>query len=309
MIFNNFKPSYIRLAKTGELKKRAELLKERLKDCTLCPRKCRVNRFEKPGTYCKTGSKALVSSFGPHFGEETPLVGRNGSGTIFFTHCNLRCVFCQNYDISQGGNGEEVDVQDLAKLMLALQKRGCHNINFVTPTHVVPQIVEALCIAVEEGLSVPLVYNSGGYDLVETISMLEDIFDIYMPDIKYGDSRNAIKYSSAPDYFEVARSAVKEMHRQVGDLQISDDGIAMRGLLVRHLVMPRGINGAEKVMRFLAEEISPHTYVNIMDQYRPCYKAFNYEELNRHITQDEFEESLEIAKRHGLYRFDGLYVP
>lgn len=307
MYFKNFKPSYLDLHRSGELQKRVEILKEKLKNCELCPRKCRVNRYSEKGTYCKTGINPVVSSFGPHFGEESPLVGTSGSGTIFFTFCNLRCVFCQNYEISQIGIGEEVNTTVLARMMISLQERGCHNINFVTPTHVVPQIVEALLFAVEDGLRIPLVYNSGGYDSEDTIRLLDGIFDIYMPDIKYSDDRNAKKYSCAPGYFEFAKKAIKEMHRQVGDLQISDDGIAMRGLLIRHLVLPEGIAGTGEIMRFLAKEISPHTYVNVMDQYRPCYRAGEFEEISRRIYQEEFVNAVEIARKSGLYRFDGNY--
>lgn len=306
MYFKYFKPSYLALFKTGELEKRVAILKEKLKNCVLCPRNCMVNRYEQKGTYCKTGINPVVSSFGPHFGEESPLVGTYGSGTIFFTFCNLRCLFCQNYEISQSGLGEEVDTQTLAKMMLSLQERGCHNINFVTPTHVVPQIVESLLIAVREGLKIPLVYNSGGYDLDETIRLIDSIFDIYMPDIKYSDDKHSKKYSSAPGYFEVVKKAVKEMHRQVGDLQVSDDGIAMNGLLVRHLVLPDGIAGSEKVMKFLAEEISIHTYINIMEQYSPCYNAYEFKELTRRITHNEFESAVLLAQKYNLYRFNGI---
>ncbi len=307
MHFKDFRPSYLELYRTGELEKRVNIFREKLKSCSICPRNCRVNRYRERGTYCRTGINPVVSSFGPHFGEELPLVGIYGSGTIFFTFCNLRCVFCQNYEISQRGIGEEVTSQELARMMLFLQERGCHNINLVSPTHVVPQILEALLIAAGEGLHIPLVYNSGGYDTEETISILDGIIDIYMPDIKYSDDRFSKKYSSAPNYFEVVKGAVKEMHRQVGDLQISDDGIAMRGLLVRHLVLPEGIAGTESVMRFLAEEISVNTYVNIMDQYRPCYNAYQFNEISRRITQKEFDSAVSMAKKYNLYRLDGFY--
>ncbi len=306
MYFKDFKPSYLRLYRTGELEKRVNICREKLRNCNICPRNCRVNRYEQRGTYCRTGLNPVVSSVGPHFGEESPLVGIHGSGTIFFTFCNLKCVFCQNYEISQLGTGEEITPEELSKMMLSLQGRGCHNINLVSPTHVVPQILEALLIAAGEGLHIPLVYNSGGYDTEETISILDGIIDIYMPDIKYSDDRFSRKYSSAPNYFEVVKVAVKEMHRQVGDLQISDDGIAMRGLLVRHLVLPEGIAGSESVMKFLAEEISIHTYINIMDQYRPCYNAFKFKELSRRITYNEFESALFLAQKYNLYRFNSI---
>ncbi len=306
MYFKDFKPSYLRLYRTGELEKRVNICREKLRNCNICPRNCRVNRYEQRGTYCRTGLNPVVSSVGPHFGEESPLVGIHGSGTIFFTFCNLKCVFCQNYEISQLGTGEEITPEELSKMMLSLQGRGCHNINLVSPTHVVPQILEALLIAAGEGLHIPLVYNSGGYDTEETISILDGIIDIYMPDIKYSDDRFSRKYSSAPNYFEVVKVAVKEMHRQVGDLQISDDGIAMRGLLVRHLVLPEGIAGSESVMKFLGEEISIHTYINIMDQYRPCYNAFKFKELSRRITYNEFESALFLAQKYNLYRFNSI---
>jgi putative pyruvate formate lyase activating enzyme len=307
MYFKNFKPSYLELYKTGELEKRLNALKEKLTNCDLCPRRCGVNRFKEKGTYCKTGINSVVSSSGPHFGEESPLVGTTGSGTIFFTFCNLRCCFCQNYEISQLGIGEEVNTRTLARMMISLQERGCVNINFVTPTHVVFQIAEALLFAVEDGLRIPLVYNSSGYDSEETIRLLDGIFDIYMPDIKYSDNENAKKYSGAPDYFEFAKGAVKEMHRQVGDLQLSDEGIAIKGLIVRHLVLPEGLAGTEKVMKFIAEEVSVHTYINIMEQFRPCYRAKEFNELSRRISPDEFEDAISIAKKFNLYRFDGLY--
>ena len=287
------------------LKKLSERLEKALEissNCELCPRKCHVNRLKDEKGFCKTGRNAVVSSFGPHFGEEKVLVGRFGSGTIFFTHCNLACVFCQNYDISQLGRGKEVSAKELANTMLELQRMGCHNINLVSPTHCVPQIMEALLHAFEEGLKVPIVYNTGGYDSVDTLKLLEGIIDIYMPDIKYGDDERGMRYSSAPNYFSVAKSAVREMHRQVGDLKTDDRGIAVKGLLVRHLVLPNNLAGTEKVMEFLATEISAETFVNIMDQYRPLHKAFRYPELSRSITQFELRKAVEIALSHGLLR-------
>lgn len=229
------------------------------------------------------------------------LVGRGGSGTIFFTGCNLHCVFCQNYEISQLGEGREIPVEELAAWMLRLQEIGCHNINFVTPTHQAPQIVEALALAREEGLRLPIVWNCGGYESVEALRLLDGIVDIYMPDFKYGDSQVAARFSDAPGYFEVARAALKEMHRQVGDLEVRD-GIARRGLLIRHLVLPGGLAGTEKVLRFIAEELSRETFVNIMAQYYPTYKAWQYPELARRITPEEYREALEIARRLGLSR-------
>ena len=255
---------------------------------------------------CSTGRQSLVSSFGPHFGEEAPLVGSGGSGTIFFAFCNLKCCFCQNYAISQLGEGHEVDARELAAMMLSLEQRGCHNINFVSPTHVVPQILEALELAAESGLSVPLVYNSGGYDAVETLKLLDGIFDIYMPDMKYSDEQNAKRFSGIDEYPQMNRAAVKEMHRQVGDLQLDADGVAIRGLLVRHLVLPDGLAGTAGVCRFLSLEISVDTYLNVMAQYRPCYRAYAVPELARSISRKEFVEAIETARSCGLHRLDRI---
>jgi len=253
---------------------------------------------------CKVGRLPKVSSYNPHFGEELPLVGMHGSGTIFITSCNLGCVFCQNYDISHLGEGYEISLERFAQMMIELQNMGCHNINFVTPTHVVPQILEALLIAVREGLKIPLVYNTGGYDLVETLELLEGVFDIYMPDFKFSDSEVAARLCKARDYPQVAMKAIKEMHRQVGDLVVDDRGIAERGLIVRHLIMPNGLAGTRKVMQFLVQKISSNTYVNIMDQYRPCGLAHKYSEINRRISCEEFENALQIAREEGIYRLD-----
>ncbi len=246
----------------------------------------------------------MVSSFTPHFGEEDPLVGTDGSGTIFMTNCNLLCVFCQNWEISHLGEGSEVDSKTLAGMMLQLQRLGCHNINFVTPTHVVPQILDALAYAVDSGLNVPLVYNTGGYDSVGTLKLLEGVFDIYMPDFKFWDPEMARRYLKAPDYPDRAKDAIREMHRQVGDLALNDKGIAQKGVLLRHLVMPEGVAGTREIMRFIAREISPDTYVNIMDQYHPCGKASKYPPLDRCITHDEYEEALRAAREEGIRRFD-----
>ncbi len=299
-------PSYIRLYESGELSRRAAALKEILSDCTLCPRDCHVDRTAGELGVCKVGANAVVSSAQPHFGEEPPLTGYFGSGTIFLAYCNLKCVFCQNYDISHLGHGEEVSAEELASMMLSLQRRGCHNINFVTPTHQAAQILEALPRAIESGLEVPLVYNTGGYDSLETIRLLEDVFDIYMPDIKYGDDANARRYSAAPDYVERCFESVREMHRQVGELVCDNRGIAKRGLMVRHLVLPGSIAGTERVMNFIADSLSKETYVNIMDQYRPCYKAADYEAIGRAITDDEFEEAVSAARQAGLKRLAGI---
>ncbi len=275
-----------------------------MRACTLCPRECRIDRIAGQTGICKTGANAWVSSASPHFGEEAPLVGTNGSGTIFFTHCNLMCTFCQNYDISHQGIGQEVTDVQLAAMMIELQGMGCHNINFVTPSHVIPQILEALLIAVEDGLRVPLIYNSGGYDSIETLKLTEDVFDIYMPDFKFWDSRIAAKTCDAADYPAVARQAIREMHRQVGDLVINDNGIASRGLLVRHLILPRGLAGTRDIMRFIANEISPDTYVNLMSQYRPCGRAADIQSLAARPTADDFYEARKAAAEEGLQRLD-----
>ena len=275
-----------------------------LEECCLCPRHCGVNRLVGESGKCHITRQAVVSSYGPHFGEEAPLVGRYGSGTIFFTYCNLRCVFCQNYTISQLGEGSVVDREELAGMMLSLQAKGCHNINLVSPTHVVPYILDALELAVSSGLYLPLVYNSGGYDSVETLELLNGVVDIYMPDMKYSDERTAERLSGIKDYPQVNRAAVREMHRQVGDLQIDEQGVAQRGLLVRHLVLPNRLSGVGEVERFLAQEVSTNTYLNIMAQYHPCYKAFGIPQLARPVNRQEFSEAIDLAHQQGLYRLD-----
>ena len=267
--------------------------------CELCPRKCKVNRLNGEKGFCGIGTKVVVSSACPHFGEESVLVGQGGSGTIFFAGCNLGCVFCQNYDISQLHNGNEVEINDLVDIMLQLQSRNCSNINFVTPTHVVPHIIESVYIARTNGLTIPTVYNCGGYESVESLRLLETTIDIYMPDVKYANTTSSKEYSFAQDYPEVMQSALKEMHRQVGDLEIKD-GLATRGLLVRHLVMPNNVAGSKDVIDFLVDEISKDTFVNVMDQYRPSFKAHNYPEINRHITNEEFNKVYDYAKESGL---------
>ncbi|MEM4723643.1 MAG: radical SAM protein [Candidatus Hadarchaeum sp.] len=300
-----FEPAYLRLLRSGELKKRVAEAYRRLEACDICPRECGVNRRESAkGAVCRTGERALVSSYNPHFGEEAPLVGMRGSGTIFFTWCNLKCQYCQNYEISQLGEGREVEPEQLAAMMLHLQEMGCHNINFVSPTHVVPQILAGVLIAAEAGLHVPLVYNTGGYDSLKTLALLDGVFDIYMPDMKYSDEAIALRLSKVKDYPAINRAAVAEMYRQVGDLYLDERGIALRGLLVRHLVLPGGLAGTAEIVRFLAEEISRNTYLNIMDQYRPCYKAYEYPELNRRITSEEYAEAVRLAQEAGLHRLD-----
>jgi len=297
-----FVPSYIDLFEKGELQKRIELLMEILKECRLCPRECGVNRLDSEVGYCGAPSELMISSAFPHFGEESPLVGYHGSGTIFLTHCNLRCIFCQNYDISHLGRRERITKSDMARVMLRLQEVGCHNINFVTPTHYAPQIVASLPEAINMGLRLPIVYNCSGYESIEVIQLLERVVDIYMPDAKYMDEKHSKRFSNAPDYPEVIKKVLKEMHRQVGDLVTNSKGIAERGLLIRHLVMPGGVASSEAVLRFIAEEISPHSYVNIMDQYRPEYRAHEYPEINRRVTHKEYLDAIQIAKRFHLYR-------
>lgn len=298
-------PAYLALHRSGELAERARIADAHLEDCDLCARYCHVNRKETlHGVVCRTGELAVVNSAGPHHGEEDCLRGWRGSGTIFFSWCNLRCVYCQNWEISWKGQGEERTAEELAEIMLELQAMGCHNINLVSPSHVVAQILAALVIAADQGLRLPLVYNTGGFDSLEALKLLDGVVDIYMPDMKYGDPDLAKKYSHVPDYVRVNQAAVREMHRQVGDLRLASDGIAERGLLVRHLVLPNGIAGTEQVMQFLAREISRDTYVNIMDQYRPTYRASEYPELNRMITAEEYRAALEAARRAGLRRLD-----
>ena len=296
-------PMYLEKLTINDLRKRADALQQLLTECRICPNKCNVNRLEgEEGSYCHSANEVIVSSFAPHFGEEPPLVGFSGSGTIFFTNCNLSCVFCQNYDISQLGHGSRGSVEQLAEIMLLLQNKGCHNINLVSPTHFVPQIVSALVIAVDKGVEIPIVYNCGGYESVETLKLLEDIIDIYMPDIKYSDSETAARLSGVKNYWDVVQSAVKEMHRQVGDLHINRRGITKRGLLIRHLVLPNNLAGTKKVIDFIASEISKETYVNIMDQYYPSNKANQYAELNRRITNEEYQLIINYAKQRGLSR-------
>ncbi len=248
------------------------------------------------------GEKAVVYSFGPHHGEEKPLRGDHGSGTIFFSWCNLRCVYCQNWEISQLGQGNLLTPEELAQMMLQLQERGCHNINFVSPSHVVAQIIEAVYLAARQGLHLPLVYNTGGYDSPEALKLLDGIIDIYMPDLKYGDEATALKYSKAPNYVQVNQQAVKEMHRQVGDLVIAADGLAVRGLLVRHLVLPNNLAGTERVLSFLVGEISRHTYLNLMAQYYPCYRADQYPPLDRPLTSREYQQARQLADKYGCQR-------
>jgi len=295
-------PSYIKTNSQGRLGEIIDVLEEMLNPCILCPRRCRANRYAEELGYCRAPYDIYVSSSFAHFGEEAPLVGIHGSGTIFFTHCNLRCVFCQNYDISLFGYGSRYSYNALANIMLELQKRHCHNINLVTPTHYVPQILKALNIAIDNGLNIPIVYNCGGYESLDVIKLLDGIIDIYMPDIKFMDKGLAKKYCKAEDYPDVVRSVLKEMHRQVGDLTTDSSNIATRGLLIRHLVMPSSIENTKNVLRFIKEEISDNAFVNIMSQYHPCLGIDESPELSKRITQKEYMDALEYAQSIGLKR-------
>ena len=302
-------PAYLLLHATGELADRADRAYELMRSCRVCPRQCGINRLEGGRGFCRTGLSPIISSFGPHFGEEPPLVGRNGSGTIFVANCNLACGFCQNYEISQCGKGREVLPENLADMMMRLQQAGCHNINIVTPSHIVPQLIQGICIAAGRGLSIPIVYNSGGYDSVETLRLLDGIIDIYMPDAKYFSNDVAGALSGVPDYVDVMKDAVREMHRQVGELVI-EDGIAVRGLILRHLVLPENLAGSNEVLPWIAREISPDTYVNIMDQYHWCQSSFpaelaadpRFRELRRPITTKEYATAIRWAREAGLHR-------
>jgi putative pyruvate formate lyase activating enzyme len=297
-------PSYLGLHESGELMHRVEEAVESLASCAVCPRNCRVNRLEDQAQVCNTGRLARVSSYFPHLGEEDPLRGWNGSGTIFFSFCNLKCVFCQNHDISQAGQGLEVTPGDLAAMMLDLQRVGCHNINFVTPEHVVPQILEALPLAVEGGLRLPIVYNTSAYDSMESLAWMDGVVDIYMPDFKLWERRSALRYLKAKDYPEVARRVLLEMHRQVGPLQIDERGLARRGVLVRHLVMPGLLDESAEIFRFLSDELSSDSYVNVMGQYRPEFETAKYPEIHRRPSTDEMDTARRLFHEAGLHRID-----
>ncbi len=292
-------PSYLRLSRK-EFKTRIERAFDLTSPCRLCPRECGVDRLAGEIGFCGAGAHAVVSSYTPHPGEEPPLSGYHGSGTIFFTHCNLRCVFCQNYPISQLGHGNEETTEALADMMLSLERRSCHNINFVTPTHMMPWILKGLYLAIEGGLRTPLVYNTGGYDTLEALQILDGIIDIYLPDMKYDDPEVAKKYSSAPDYPEVNRIAIKEMHRQVGELVLDEEGIAIRGMIVRHLVLPKGLAGSEGILNFLARDVSPHTAVSLMAQYFPAYRADEFPEINEILSRQDYQKAVLAMERAGL---------
>jgi len=304
-----WEPAYLALHRSGRLRARAERALAGLRACRVCPRNCDVDRLADEYAFCKTGRHAVVASWFPHFGEEDCLRGWNGSGTIFFSHCNLRCVFCQNYDISQAAKVSEArptPPDRLAELMLELQGRGCHNINFVTPEHVVPQVLEALAIAADNGLHLPLVYNTSAYDSAESLALLDGVVDIYMPDFKYWKPESALRYVKAEDYADVARARIKEMHRQVGELRVDDQGLAYRGLNIRHLVMPGGLDETGQILHWIRDELGPTTYVNLMDQYYPAGRVSqtNYAEINRRLECDEFLEAKRIAQALGLRRLD-----
>lgn len=297
----DFEPAYLRLERSGELARRARELFSIYRACRLCPRQCGVNRLKGEKGVCSSTSRAKVYSAHPHFGEERPLVGRGGSGTIFFSNCNLLCVFCQNWEINHRGDGSYVSDGQIGRLMIDLQETGCHNINVVTPTHIVPNIVQGLRSAIARGLRIPIVYNCGGYEPVEIIKLLDGIVDIYLPDYKYTDGAMSEKYSTgARDYPEAAAAAIEEMYRQVGDLLVDENGIALHGLIIRHLVLPHNIAGTDKFVQFVAKKLSPSTCVNIMEQYRPAHQAHKYPELSRRLTRAEFQQALEWAHASGL---------
>jgi putative pyruvate formate lyase activating enzyme len=301
----DWEPAYLRLEREGELARRARELYSIYRNCRLCPRQCGVNRLKGEKGVCQAASRAKVYSAHPHFGEERPLVGRGGSGTIFFSHCNLLCVFCQNWEINHRGDGSPASDEAVGRMMLGLQDVGCHNVNLVTPTHCVPNIVQGLRTAIRLGLRVPLVYNCGGYEPVEILKLLDGIVDIYLPDFKYADGELAARFSSgARDYPEVAAAAISEMHRQVGELVTDERGIALRGLMIRHLVLPNGIAGTEKFVQFVASKLSKSTYVNIMGQYRPEHRAWEFPELARRTTAAEFRQAVGFAQQAGLTRLD-----
>jgi putative pyruvate formate lyase activating enzyme len=296
-----FEPGYLKLEREGELVKREEALWEMLSSCEICARGCGANRLAGEVGVCSTTAQIKVHSAGPHYGEERELVGRGGSGTIFFSNCNLLCCFCQNWETNHRGDGERTSPSELADTMLGLQRRGCHNINLVTPSHVVPQIVKATRIAASKGLRLPLVYNTGGYDSLEVIKMLDGVVDIYLPDFKYQDEEMAEKYSSdASDYPKVAAAVIREMHRQVGDLETDSRGIATRGLIIRHLVMPNNIGGTDRLVKWIATELGPDTYVNLMAQYRPEHKAFDHPAIARRLTNEEWQQAVTWAEEAGL---------
>ncbi len=300
-----FEPAYLRLHRNGELKKRGEELWNMMESCQLCPRMCGANRLNGDEGFCQASSQLEVSSYHPHFGEERPLVGSSGSGTIFLTNCGLRCVFCINWEISQWGRGRPRSIEDMAEMMLNLQAMGCPNINFVTPTHYSPHILLAVDVAAGRGLRLPLVYNTCGWERLEILKKLDGIVDIYLPDFKYSDGKMAAKYSSAAEtYPEITKAALLEMHRQVGVARPGVDGLMFRGLMIRHLVMPNGVGGTKEVVEWIAKNLPKDTYLNIMSQYTPTYKAFDYLKISRRITQKEYNEAVSWAQEAGLTNLD-----
>lgn len=292
-------PSYLKLYNESKLSLRINKALEIISGCQLCPHKCGVDRTQGEKGICESDSRIKIASYGPHFGEEKPLVGHNGSGSIFFSNCNLQCVYCQNYEISHYGNGHHITPEQLAEIMINLQEKGCHNINLVTPTHMIYGILKSLKIACKNGLNIPLVYNSGGYESIETLNLLNGIIDIYMPDIKYSDSKKAEKYSNAPNYFEIIRKTILEMYRQVGDLK-TKNGIAIKGLIIRHLVLPENISGSKGIIDFIAQEVSKETFFNLMDQYYPSYNADQYDKLSKKIDYNRFKRLINYAQQRGL---------
>lgn len=306
---SDFEPAYLKLYRTGELKRRGEELWNTMQNCRLCPRMCGVNRLAGEKGFCQASSRLIVSSYHPHFGEEKPLVGKRGSGTIFFSNCGLRCVFCINWKISQGGMGKSVSIEELAEMMLTLQKMGCHNINVVTPDHYVPHIILALNIAAAKGLRLPLVYNSCGWINLDVLKKLDGIVDIYLPDFKYWDSDRAAKYAEihlrgAKNYAKFTRKTILEMHRQVGVAKPAKDGLIYKGLMIRHLVMPNRVAGTKEIIEWIAKNLPKDTYFNLMQQYTPTHQAHKYPEIFRRITQEEFEEAVKWAKEAGLTNLD-----
>lgn len=312
-------PRYLEAYNSGNLDRVIEKALRLLGQCSICPRRCKVNRMKGELGFCKTGFKPKVCSFLPHHGEEPPISGSHGSGTIFFSCCNMACVYCQNYEFSQLGQGNEVDLKALADFMLQLQDRACHNINLVTPTHVMPQILQALSMAAKEGLRLPIVYNTSGYELPEIIRLLDGIVDVYLADMRYCVAENSRRYSAAADYPSYNQESIIEMHRQVGEVKIDKEGVIKKGLIIRHLVLPSGLSGTEKIMRFISERISKSTYISLMSQYTPYFKALEFEELNRRITHEEYQEAMDIMHKYGLYngwtqedggleRFAGVHI-
>ncbi|MDI6606429.1 MAG: radical SAM protein [Candidatus Omnitrophota bacterium] len=312
-------PSYLNSYRSGQLERIIDSTFKMLESCSICPRKCGVNRLKDEKGFCKTGLKPRVYSFMAHYGEEPPISGKRGSGTIFFSNCNMNCAYCQNYEFSQQGRGREVDFEELSSMMLRLEEAGCHNINLVTPTHIMPQILKSLQLAISAGLKIPIVYNTGGYELPQVIKILDGIVDIYLADMRYAQEEPAVKYSSAPDYPGYNRESLKEMHRQVGVVETDSNGIIKKGLVIRHLVLPHKICGTEETMKFIKEELSPDTYISLMSQYLPYYKASAFSDISRRITKQEYREAKGILQKYGLHngwiqesygleRFAGVYI-